>query len=227
MQKVLEFLRYYPLYWGIFLTLIPVIILLSRRRRLSVSFRFLLVYLSGKFIVDFLMLYYAGAGENTIWLHNYTLPLRYILVSQVFRYFIDSEKIRRWVLMSWPFFLLLSAADIYYSNIRSESLADHLSVRYGGIIECILMLLWILLYLYEVFKSLKIANLLKSPSFVTAVAWLIFYSSLVFFAPVFYYIHRGGESINLGALTFIPDAMEFLSIVVLTYAVSLIPYRRA
>lgn len=226
MPKVLEFLRYYPLYWGIFLTLIPVVILISRRRRLLVSFRFLLVYLIGKFVVDFLMLYYASSGENTIWLYNSILPLRYILISQVFRHFIESDRVRRWILMSWPLFLVLSAADIYYSNIRSESLADHLSVRYGGIIECILMLLWILLYLYEVFKSLKIANLLKSPSFVTAVAWLIFYSSLVFFAPVFFYIHRGGASINLGALTFIPDAMEFLSIAVLTYAVSLIPYQR-
>lgn len=197
-------------------------ILVYKRRRLAVSYRFLLVYLIGKFFIDVVMLYYASSGENNIWLYNSLLPLRYILLSQVFAHFFESKKIRRWINFSIPFFLVFSLFDVYFSNISSSSMDDHLSVRYGGIVECLLMLLWILLYFYELFKSLRIANLLKSPPFLIAVAWLLFYASLVFFSPLFYYTHRVGSTLRLGFLEYIPDFMDVVVVVIISVAVSMI-----
>jgi hypothetical protein len=222
----LDLLKHYPLYWGVFITLLPIGILCAKRPYLARAYQFLLAYLIGKFLVDLLMLSIAASGKNTIWLYNTLVPFRYLLVSQVFRQFIESDRIRIWINRSVPFFVALSLFDIYFSNIRSPSLNEHLSIRYGGIVECILMLLWILFYFYEVFQSLRIVNLLKSPPFLIAVAWLLFYASLVFYAPLFYYIHRLGSTFHLGFFEFIPDVMELVVILIITSAVRLLPARQ-
>lgn len=182
----------------------------------------MLVYLALKFVVDFLMLYHAGMGVNNIWLHNSSVPLRYALLSQVFKNFIESPSIRRWITISVPVYLLLTVVDTYFSNLTSSSLQDQLPVRYMGIVECILMLLWILLYFYEVFKSLRISNLLKSPPFLVAVAWLLYYASLVFYSPLFYYIYRSGSVFQIGFFEAIPDLVEFLAILIVSIAVSMV-----
>lgn len=205
-----------------FITLIPIGILFFKRRRLDISFRFLLVYLVGKLLTDSLMIYYASTGQNNIWLHNLVVPFRYFMLSSVFYHLLESPRFKKWIRISVPLFLILALGDVYFSNSQSSSLSEHLYIRYGGIVECLLMLLWILLYFYEVFSSLKIANLLRSPGFLVATAWLFYYASLVFFVPLFYYVYRIGSRLDLGYLQFIPDLMEILVIIILTVGVSFI-----
>ncbi len=221
MREILVFLEYYPLYLGVFITLVPIGILIYKWRGLDTPFRLLFLYLSCRFLSDILMLYYAAVGQNNLWLHNLMVPLRYLLLSGVFYYFLESAKIRNWIRISVPLFLIFAVSDIYFSNHEAGQADEYLYVRYSGIVECLLMLLWILLYFYEIFRLLKVENLLKSARFLVAVAWLLYYASLVFLVPLFYYIYRSRSAIKLGILENVPDCMEILAVLITTVAVSL------
>jgi len=217
-KEILVFLRYYPLYLGVFIVLVPIGIMTYKWKRLDASFRLLFLYLVCRFLADMVMLYYAATGRNNLWLHNLMVPLRYLLLSGVFYYFLESPKIRYWIRVSIPFFLIFAIGDIYFSNHTAGRTDEYLYVRYSGVVECLLMLLWILLYFYEIFRLLK----LKSARFLVAVAWLLYYASLVFLTPLFYYIYRSqGLIIQLGLLENIPDFMEILAVLITTVAVSL------
>ncbi len=225
MKEILVFLKYYPLYTGVFITLVPIGIMIYKWKRLDASFRLLFLYLACKLVADIAMIYYAATGQNNIWIHNLMVPLRYVLLSGMFFYFLESPRSKYGIRVSIPLFLILAFADIYYSDNEGSPIDEYFYVRYSGIVECLLMLLWILLYFYELFRSLKIENLLKSPRFLTAVAWLCFYASMVFFTPVFYYISRSRRIIELGILEIVPDCMEILTVLILTGAVSFISVR--
>ena len=221
-REILVFLRYYPLYTGVFIALVPICILIFKWRRLDTPSRLLFFWLVCQFVADIAMIYYAATGQNNIWIHNLMIPLRYVLLSGMLLGFLESAHSKYWIRVSMPLFLLFAFVDIYYSDNESSSLDGYFYVRYSAIVECFLMLLWILLYFYELFRSLKIKNLLKSPGFLTAVAWLCFYASMVFFAPVFYYISRSRRVIQLGVLEIVPDCMEILTVLILAVAVSFI-----
>lgn len=222
LRAILIFFQYYPVFLGVFVTLIPIGILIAKRRKLDLAFRLLLVYLVIKFVLDWGMIYAAVTGQNNLLLHNLLVPIRYILLSSMMYQFLESEKLKQAIKWVIPFFLMLSAAEMYVSYLPGNSDQEHFLVRYIGVLECLLMLLWILLYFYELLKSLKVVNLLASARFVVAVAWMFFYSSLVFFLPFLFYVSRFRQRLDLGTLAFIPDYMDMLTNLILAAAVGLI-----
>lgn len=223
MREIILFLKTYPLYFGVFLTLIPIGILLSKGRQGGVAYQLLLACLVTKIASDLLMIYYAAKGMNNLWLHNLMVPIRYFLLSGMIYHFLETPHFKKWIRISWSLFLVFIASDIYLSNKQIIFTEEHRYVRYSGVVECVLMLLWILLYFYEIMQSLKIANLLKSPAFLISVAWLLHYAALVFFAPLFYYMYRSKLTLDLGILEIIPDCMEYLAVVIISVGVSFIP----
>lgn len=222
LRLILLFFEYYPIYLSVFVTLIPIGILVAKYTKLEVGFRLLLIYLICKFVLDWAMIYTAATGQNNILLHNLHVPLRYVLLSSMMYQFLESKKLKQTIKWMIPIFLVLSVGEIYVSYQPGNSDQEHFWVRYIGILECILMLLWVLLYFYELLKSLKVVNLLASARFVTVVAWMFFFASRVFFAPFLYYYARMHGRLDLGALELIPDYMDLLTILILAVAVGLI-----
>lgn len=223
MREIFLFLKTYPFYSGVLLTFIPIAILFSRGKQAGIAFQLLLGCLVLKLAVDLLMIYYAARGLNNLWLYNLMVPARYLLLSGMIYHLLETEKFRKWIRLSWLVFLLLFAGDFFFSNRQNIFTAEHRVDRYSGVVECVFMLLWVLLYFYEIMQSMKIANLLKSPGFLIAVAWMLHYASLVFFAPLFYYIYRSQLTLDLGILELVPDCVDYLTVLIISIGVSFIP----
>ncbi len=222
LKAYITFLKVYPLYWGIFFTLVPLALLLRKWGHLYIAYKFLFFYLLWKFVSDQLMVCYAAAGQNNLYLYNLTVPMRYALLSGMVYHFYESTVFKRFLTTISPAFICFFLWDVYASNKEIGSLNQHLVTRYALMVECILMILWILLYFYEVLQSLRIKNLLRAPSFLISAAWLLFYASLVLVAPLMYYIYRWDGRLDLGSLLLIPDYTEMLSIMITALAVSFI-----
>jgi len=227
LKAYLTFFEHYPLYLGVFITIIPLVILARKWGQLHIAFRFLFLYLLWKLFSDLLMVHMASLGKNNIFFYNLTAILRYTLLSGMIYHIYETPAFKKLLLVVSAAFLPFSIWDNYYSNLKIPTFNDLLPTKYALVIECILMILWILLFFYEIIHSLRIRNLLRSPLFLTAAGWLLFYASLVFFAPLIYYIYRWDEPLHLGIIYMIPDLVEMLTIVVMIFAAGFIrPGRR-
>ena len=88
---------------------------------------------------------------------------------------------------------------------------NHRAVIYSKTMEGVLIIFWILIYFYELIKSLKIPNLLTFPFFWMCSGLLLYYSSLIFIAPALHFTATWNGSFDLGITRIIPYIFEILA----------------
>lgn len=207
----------------VFLNLLPILLIWRKRAYNEKLLLILFVYLILKLGVDLVMFDLASHRKNNVIYYNVSIPVRYVLTSWMYYYEFDSKSQRRWLLASWPLFIGFSIWDTIHTNPSISDVHNHNVVLYSATIESLLMLFWILLYFYNTIRALKIPNLLTYPFFWICSGLLLFYSSLLFIAPVMHYAAKWDQWMDIGTLDYLPYVFESVSLIL--FSVGIAQYR--
>jgi len=195
---------------AVFITLVPLVLIVCRRAYVDPTFLLLFIYLFIKFGVDLLMLHYASQRKNNIIYYNIGIPIFYSVLSVMFYKKLTFNNFRKWIPLTIIAFVIFSLWDILNSNPDLTRLHDHRAVFFSKTLECLLMITWILLYFYEIIKTLKIPNLLTFPFFWICSGLLLNYSSAIFISPVLYYTDTWIDRLDIGFLYDVPLIFEII-----------------
>ncbi|WP_373511548.1 hypothetical protein, partial [Persicitalea sp.] len=154
----------------------------------------------------------AAHRANNILLLNRFVPFRFILFSGLFYYNFRSLAIKRVMFYTLIAFIPFALLDIYASNRNLSDLHNHLVGRYSQVVESALIILWVLLYFYEIIDTLKVSNILTYPFFWVCAGLLIFYSGNIFYFPFWYYTNKWENNLRLGWIEDIPYIVELISL---------------
>ena len=195
---------------AVFITIIPLCLILYRKANVDPSFYLLLIYLVTKLIIDLIMFHYATQRTNNLIYYNLSIPLRYALLSGMFYFKIESGTYKKGIIYSIIGFSVFTIWDVLYSYPDIKDLHNHSMVAYATTVECLLMLFWILVYFYEVIRMLKIPNILTFPFFWVCSGLLLYYSSFIFIAPILHYTEKWDNPLYIGFLNLVPYIFETL-----------------
>jgi hypothetical protein len=195
---------------AVFITILPITLTIIRKAFLDKSLRLLFYYLVIKLVIDIVMLYCASNRMNNLILYNLSIPLFYALLGGMFYFKFTGQRERRFLLASIVGFSVFCSWDLVNSNERLDDLNEHRIVLYAKTVEGVLMISLILLYFYEIIRSLQIPNLLTFPFFWVCSGLLLYYSSLIFIAPVLHYAYTWNNHTDLGITEDIPSIFEIL-----------------
>lgn len=209
----LSYIERYPLVsFAVFFLAVPIALAYFRYKSLDEAFRLLLVFLVLDLFVGLWMLHLAAHRANNILLLNLFVPFRYVLFSGMFYYNFRSPTIRKIIFYTLIAFGPFALLDIYASNRNLSDLHNHLVGRYSQVVESGLIILWVLLYFYEIIKNLKVNNILAYPFFWVCAGLLIFYSGNIFYFPFWYYTNQWDNNLRMGMIEYIPYIVEIISL---------------
>ena len=195
---------------AVFITLLPITLIIIRKAYRDPSFKLLLFYLIAKLIIDILMLRAAARRENNIILFNLGIPINYAMLSGMFYFKFNSPLFKKGLIASMIGFLIFTIWDIFNSNSEITDLYNHRAVLFAKTVEGVLIITLILLFFYEIIKSLQIPNLLTFPFFWVCSGLLLYYSSYIFIAPVLHYTATWNSLVDLGITETIPTIFEIV-----------------
>lgn len=198
---------------GVFITIIPILLIFRRKAYIDPVFFILLIYLLIKLTIDLIMFHYAAFRLNNIIFENFTVIVRYCFFSAMFLYKLESKIYRRFLWATMIVFTSFSMWDFLVVNPNLSDFHNHKGFLYASTVECILMIFWTLLYFYETIKTLKIPNLLTYPFFWLCAGILLYYSSIVFIAPLFHYMLKWENWIDIGLLMYVPSIFESINMI--------------
>lgn len=204
---------------AVFITILPIALTITRRAFVDQSLRMLFIYLIIKLIIDLAMLHCACTRTNNLILYNLSIPLFYGLLGGMFYFKFTGRREKQFLIASIIGFSLFSAWDLVNSNTTLTDLHEHRIVVYSKTIEGVLMIFLILLYFYEIIKSLQIPNLLTFPFFWVCSGLLLYYSSLIFIAPVLHYASTWKNPVDLGVTEVVPIIFEIICALLLSIGI--------
>ncbi len=208
-----SYVERYPLSCApVFLIVLPLLLCLARYRSLNSAFRLLLIFLAVDLIIGLVMIQMAANHQNNLLLLNLFVPIRYGLLSAMFYEQFQSERYRHWVKYSIIGFIPFALLDIYVSNFNLADLHHHRVGKYAQVVESALLIVWALLYFYEIIKELKVTNIILYPFFWVCAGLLIFYSGNIFFFPFWHYMYQWDEKLELGFIEKVPAIVELISL---------------
>ncbi|SKC00666.1 hypothetical protein SAMN05660293_03537 [Dyadobacter psychrophilus] len=205
--------------FAVIITLLPLTLIFVRKAYLDPSFKLLVFYLLLKFAIDIFMVHSAALQKNNIIYYNLSIPLYYCLISGMFYYKLSGTYSRKIVVYSMLVFSSFCIWEIFNANSNIRDLYNHRAVLYSKTIEGVLINSWILLYFYELIKSLRIPNLLNFPFFWVCSGLLLYYSSFIFIAPALHYTATWSGSLDLGVTRIIPYIFEILSAIMFSVGI--------
>lgn len=204
---------------AVFITVIPLLLIIQKKAYLDPAFRLLFIYLTLKLIIDMLMLRSASILQNNIIYFNVGIPIYYALLSGMFYYKLNVKAYKTGILASIVLFLIFCIWDIINSNQNIQDFHNHRAVLFAKTVEGVLIIILVLLYFYELIKSLKIPDLLAFPFFWICSGLLLYYSSFIFIAPVLHYTATWNNLVDLGVTRIIPYIFEILCALLFTVGI--------
>ncbi len=198
----------------VFITLLPLIIIIKRKAYLVTPYLLITVFLVIKLIIDLLMFHMASNKSNNLLVYNIGVLVSYCLLAAVFAFKIESPKTRKIIIVSILLFPIVWVWDVVKANENLGDLHNHSMVNYTSTIQCVLMILWVLLYFYELLHSMKIPNLLHSTFFWICCGLLIYYSSFVFIAPVLHYTEKWYNPLSIGFAVYLSYIFEIIYLII-------------
>ncbi|WP_229203911.1 hypothetical protein [Dyadobacter alkalitolerans] len=161
-------------------------------------------------MIDITMFHSAANHENNILFYNLAIPANYAFLGGMFYFKFSSLVLKKAILGSMVGFLAFTTWDVFNSNPVISDLHNHRAVLLAKTMEGVLIITLILLYFYELIKSLRIPNLLTFPFFWVCSGLLLYYSSFIFIAPVLHYTATWNHSVDMGLTETIPTIFEIV-----------------
>lgn len=210
----------YPLAsFAVFIILLPLSLAIYRLDCLDRVFWLLFFFLCLDLLVGLGMIHLAAYRSNNILLLNLFVPCRYLLFSGMFYYKFHSPKLKKIILYSLVGFVPFTILDIYISNPQLSDLHSHRVGRYSQVVESSLIIVWALLYFYEMAKTLPVKNIISYPFFWVCAGLLLFYSGNIFYFPFWYYMYVWEDDLKLGFVEEVPYGVEILSLLLFSIGI--------
>lgn len=168
-----------------FLTVVPLFALWYRMDYKKRIERYFFIYLCSKLCIELVMFWMAVEGQNNLPLYNAFVLISYCLLSRMAYEAVEHKIARRVILGGSATFLLTFFYDIYDVGVDEVG-------RYSGTVQCLLMIMYCVIFFAWLAHTLKIPNLLESPVFWIFSGILCYYSSITFATPVFHLIEKFG-----------------------------------
>lgn len=210
----------YPLasFAVLFITL-PLLLAIYQLTWLDRAFRLLLLFLCLDLGIGIGMMHLAVHRTNNLLLLNLFVPCRYLLFSGMFYYKFQSPGIRKIILYTLIGFVPFTLLDVYISNPQLSDLHNHRVGKYSQVVESVLIIVWVLLYFYEITKTLKVNNIITYPFFWVCAGLLIFYSGNIFYFPFWYYMYVWEDDLKLGFVEEVPNVVEIISLLLFSIGI--------
>lgn len=219
MAYITYFERYPLASFAVLFISVPLSLAIYRFAWLDEAFRLLFVFLCLDLAVGFCMLHLASHRTNNLLLVNLFVPCRYLLFGGMFYYKFRSPRIRKIILYTLIGFVLFTLLDVYTSNPQLSDFHNHRVGKYSQVVESVLIIVWVLLYFYEMTKTLKVNNIITYPFFWVCAGLLIFYSGNIFYFPFWYYMYVWKDDLKLGFVEEVPNVVEIISLLLFSIGI--------
>lgn len=214
LEHYISLIQRHPLQCApVFITLIPLWILVQRKAYIIKPYRLILIFLIVKLVLDLLMFHLATIRTNNLFLYNIGILISYCILAGVFAYKMESPLTRKLIIASIVMFPFLWLWDMIKANDHFFDFHNHAMVNFTSTLQCVLMILWILMYFYELLHSMKVPNLFKSTFFWICCGLLLYYSSFVFIAPILHYTEKWNNPMSIGFAAYLSYIFEMVYLI--------------
>ena len=194
----------------VFITVLPIWILIKRKAYVVTPYKIILIFLIVKLVLDLLMFHMATIRSNNLAVYNLGILISYCMLASVFAYKIESPVTQKMIIGSIIMFPFIWLWDLLRANENLTDWHNHSMVSFTSTLQCVLMILWVLMYFYEILHSMKVPNLLNSTFFWICCGLLLFYSSFVFIAPVLHYTEKWNNPMSIGFAVYLSYIFEIV-----------------
>jgi hypothetical protein len=186
-------------------TLFPLVVILYRmdyKKRIEKYFFF---YLVAKLLIESIMLYMASKNQNNLYLYNALILVSYCILARMCYEAIDIPFHKKIIAVGSAIFVVVYTLDVLNVGMMYV-------LKFSPTLQCLLMIVYIMLFFYGLLQSLKVHNLFTFPQFWIFSGLLLFYCSSTFVTPLYYYVEQLGASRDMYILVLLPYIMETLTL---------------
>ncbi len=157
-----------------FSVLVPVVAGIIRYQRLDKALKVFAWFIFLSLLFDAAFVYTANRGINNLVLSSLFRIIQYAAFSMLFYYSFRSRIIRKGIMAILICFLFFSVVNLLFLQGASQ-----FNTWTQGI-SCILLILFVLLFFFELFKAGKVKRLERYPLFWVASAALLYFAGSMF-----------------------------------------------
>lgn len=195
-----------------FATIIPVVTFTWESAYKKPGIKFIFWFLAFKLFVELIMFYMASSKTSNLYLSNLLTIAGYLLLSGFFLSILNTYKQEAILSIGSTIFIASCVIDIHRDGIYD-------SFRYSGVVMCVLITGYCMMYFAGLIKSLKVVSLWRSPEFIICCALLLNYSTCAFFTPLQYYLDRFPADQNYRTFVLIPYIIEIVYLLIISVAI--------
>jgi len=186
---------------AVFVTLFPISAMLFRMDYKHTTLKYLFWCLIFKFIIESLMLYMAIHKQNNLFLYNAYVCVSYAFFARMFYSAFDLNVYKKVVIWCSLLFYCVLIYDWVYVGLEQ-------SLMVSGTFQCLMIILFVIMFFLEITASLKIRNLLRYSLFWVCSGLLVYYCSLTFVSPLFNMLDRWDGPRDFEILLMLPAVFE-------------------
>jgi hypothetical protein len=213
MELLFSYMSRYTLHvFPVFLVILPLLVFWKKGAPRHAAYRYFWAYLLAKTLIGFVMLGLAAHTRNSIPFYHLEILLRFTLLLHFFREMIQ-KKLPDWLFYSLILaFWLFTLYDIQLANPNLLDWHNHAIVFYANTLECALISLAALYYLYETLRFLPVENILTDCSFWCIAGLLLFYSTSIIITPFMHYMFKWDVELDLSLYVSLEATFEITSL---------------
>lgn len=192
---------------------VPAIITFMYRRVLKIhALRYFFTYLVVKLVIELIMFYMASQVMNNLYLGNILTVATFFLIARMFQEMYESKTSRK--VVEWCEFAFIVVFS--YDLVRDGM---HYTFRYTGMFNCIFIMLFCLVYFYQLIQNPKIPNLLAYPFFWVCSGLLAYFACCTFISPLAFYLDRWPANRDMHIFVLIPYILESAYLIIISLGI--------
>lgn len=184
-----------------FATVPAIISFLYRKVYSAYALRYFFAYLVTKLTVELIMFYMASRVMNNLYMGNILTIAGFFLIAKMFHEMYDSLMLRKAVGVCEFLFIVVLSYDLVRDGMNY-------TFRYTGMFECIFVMLFCLMYFYELIRHPKIPDLFAYPFFWVCSGLLIYFACCTVISPLAFYLDRWPANSDMHVFILIPYILE-------------------
>ncbi len=165
--------------------LIPVVIILLKKKYLSTELRILTAYVVITLIRNFFgvtsdILYFSGSGKNfhTLFFYNWHSIIGFYIIAFLYFRLVNHKYWKVFIILACCTFTFFSILEIPSGSITDIGTANFNNYTYTA--SSLIVLIIVLAYFYQVLQDLKVENITKFPYFWVSVGLLFYFGGNLF-----------------------------------------------
>jgi len=218
-MKYIEYISKYPVpSIGVFITILPIILLLSRKE-LNTPLRLFTFYLISKLVLDLIAFHLASYKINNLLIGNISVLSSLLIISAFFYFTFLDDKTRRTILIISIVYGLIFLFDFIYSNVDLLDLNNHRYVTISTALRSGVILLFCLLFFSELIQELYISDLSRSAIFWCVCGLIVYHSVCLFSTALFNACYRWNFNHKMNAILHLQYYFEVVFMIIVSIGV--------